>query len=113
MFQDESRRGRRKGVVTLSCTLLSLQMLDYDTMMFQAMENENEEYRQAAIKHYLPYLFDYVAEINQEQYKKIQEIQRQQKVKKATYLFMEDSDDSHFWLECTFEPNDKKVLFRT
>ena len=95
-------------MVTLSCTLLSLQMLDYDTMMFQAMENENEEYRQAAIKHYRPYLFDYVAEINQEQYKKIQEIQRQQKSEESDLSFMEDSDNSYFWLECTFEPNDKK-----
>lgn len=107
-FKTKVEGEEESGVVTLSCTLLSLQMLDYDTMMFQAMENENEEYRQAAIKHYRPYLFDYVAEINQEQYKKIQEIQRQQKSEESDLSFMEDSDNSYFWLECTFEPNDKK-----
>ncbi len=101
--------GKEGSFVTLSCTLLSLQMLDYDTMMFRAMENRDDEgYREAAIKHYRPYLFDYVAEINQEQYKKIQEIQRQQKREEREFSFMEESDDSYFWLECTFKQNDRK-----
>lgn len=103
----ETREGKDgESTITLSCTLLSLQMLDYDTMMFRAMENqEDEEYRQAAIKYYRPYLFDYVTEIDQDQYKKIQEIQKRQKRMEREFSAGEDLDDSYFWLACTFQPN--------
>lgn len=83
--------------VLLQCSLLTLQMLDYDLMMFRAMsDGEDEDYRNAALNHYHPYLFSYVAEVNWEDYKKLQRLQEAS----------EGREDSapYVWLPCTFNP---------
>lgn len=88
-------------VFTLSCSLLTLQMLDYDIMMFRAMEDrQDEEYRDAAIKHYRPYLFNYVAEIDKKMFKKLKELQRNEYSNKS-----ENNLSDYIWLECTFNPD--------
>lgn len=76
---------------------MTLQMLDYDLMMFRAMsDGEDEDYRNAALNHYHPYLFSYVAEVNWEDYKKLQRLQE----------VSEGREDSapYVWLPCTFNP---------
>ena len=69
--------GARREVMTLQFSLLTLQMLDYDFMMFRAMGNmEDEDYREAAQRHYRPYFFSYVAEIDREKYKELRRLQK-------------------------------------
>lgn len=98
-------------VFTLSCTLLTLQMLDYDIMMFTAMDDQNdEEYRNAATKHYRPYFFNYVAEIDMKKYKKLQELQRWQEHFESNIILPDEQDKSYIWLECTFNPLTNKSL---
>lgn len=107
-YSDRSADAKSKGeedTITLSCTLLTLQMLDYDTMMFRAMTDQgNREYRNAAIKHYRPYLFNYVAEINQGKFKILQKKQ-QELWKYNTTLentLLDARDEPYLWLSCTF-----------
>ena len=97
------RRLKDGGTVTLQCSLLTLQMLDYDIMMFQAMSNsEDEEYKKAAQRFYRPYLFSYVAEINRDQYDRLRELQ-----KKAGEALPHERNESfpYLWLVCTFNPD--------
>lgn len=111
LFSDNWKREREyrrkdsenEEVITFSCTLLTLQMLDYDAMIFRAMTDQDDdgddEYRDATIKYYRPYLFDYVLELNQEKYKKLQEIQ------KWKYRMSTESsvrDEPYIWMTCTF-----------
>lgn len=94
-----------EDVFTLSCTLLTLQMLDYDIMMFKAMDDQGDkEYRDAAIKHYRPYLFNYVAEIDVEKYNKLLELQRCQERCESNIISPDEQDKSYIWFECTFNP---------
>lgn len=86
--------------VILQCSLLTLQMLDYDIMMFNAMNDpEDPEYRDAAQTYYHPYFFSYIVELNQEKYN---ELQRLQKNLWEGDLVNESS--RYLWLECTFNP---------
>lgn len=89
-------------VITLQCSLLTLQMLDYDIMMFRAMnDSEDEEYREEARRFYRPYLFSYVAEINQETYDKLRELQNNIK---GNSLNKVNEQNPYLWLTCTFNP---------
>lgn len=90
---------KENETVLLQCSLLTLQMLDYDLMMFRAMGDEEDiAYKDAALNHYHPYLFSYVAEVNLDDYKKLQRFQEAS----------EDREDSapYVWLPCTFNPKD-------
>ncbi|MCH5281452.1 MAG: hypothetical protein J1E61_08270 [Lachnospiraceae bacterium] len=101
-FDEEtfSRRSDEMEVITLQCSLLTLQMLDYDIMMFRAMsDEEDEEYREEAKKFYRPYLFSYVAEINRDQYERLGELQRKTE---RNFPVEEDGPSPHLWLACTF-----------
>lgn len=89
-------------VITLQCSLLTLQMLDYDIMMFRAMnDTEDEEYREEAQRFYRPYLFSYVAEINREKYERLRKLQS--KIERNP-LNEEDEPSPYLWLACTFNP---------
>ena len=47
-------------------------MFDYDIMMFDIMEDsEDEAYADAAKKYYCPYIFGYVAEVDREKYRQL------------------------------------------
>ena len=90
-------------VITLQCSLLSLQMLDYDIMMFRAMnDSEDEEYREEARRFYRPYLFSYVAEINREKYKRLKEVQRKME---RNPIDEEGEYLPYLWMACTFSPD--------
>ena len=90
-------------VITLQCSLLSLQMLDYDIMMFRAMnEIQDEEYREEARRFYRPYLFSYVAEINREKYERLKEVQRKME---TNPIDEEDEYSPYLWMACTFSPD--------
>lgn len=93
-------------VISLSCTLLTLQMLDYDHMMFRAMtDRQDKKHRDAAIEYYRPYLFSYVAEIDKKGFEKLQNLQKQQEYSsKSENNKSDDRDLSYIWLECTFNP---------
>lgn len=96
-----------KNVITLSCTLLTTQMLDYDIMMFNAIANTDDtEYSNAAKNHYRPYLFNYVAEIDHNTYK---DLQRTQQIYIKTHENI-SPNEQYVWLECTFYHNAKESL---
>lgn len=97
-----------EDTITLSCSLLTLQMLDYDIMMFRAMEDqEDQEYRDAATNYYRPYLFNFVAEIDQKKYKELQKLQIE---KYGTTSENIRPDERNVWLECTFIPTTKSLV---
>lgn len=98
---DMWEKDGKENLITFSCTLLTLQMLDYDTMMFEAMSNqEDAEYSNAAKEYYRPYLFSYVAEINRDTYLNLCKVQFEQK---SIIDTLEKKDASHVWMECTFD----------
>lgn len=86
--------------ITLKCSLLTLQMLDYDFMMFRAMNDKDEEYREAALKHYRPYLFDYVVELNKNTYGELQRLQE-----KHIESNKKNERSPYLWMECAFDPD--------
>lgn len=86
--------------ITLSCTLLTFDMLYYDTLMFHAMNNQEDiEYRDAAISYYRPYLFSYVAEIDHKKLRELQILQKQ--IYGPIYENAPDARD--IWLECAYD----------
>ena len=104
---DENRikREGENETITLQCSLLTLQMLDYDIMMFRAMnDTADEEYSSAAQQHYRPYFFSYVVEITQEKYDKLKELQKNLLGVERTLLNEEDEPSPYVWLACTFNP---------
>lgn len=96
----------KEETITLQCSLLTLQMLDYDLMMFRAMANtEDEEYRKAALKHYRPYLFDYIAEIKKDTYEQLRSLQENY-VKSSNESSLKENEGSpYLWMECAFKPD--------
>lgn len=105
MDGNEVKEKDENEVITLQCSLLTLQMLDYDIMMFRAMEDiEDEEYRSAALKYYRPYLFSYVIEISREKYKELQYLQNNIVEPERTSV-EEETPSPYLWMECTFNPN--------
>ena len=101
-FQSEEGANDRE-TITLQCSLLTTQMLDYDVMMFRAMSDlEDEEYSEAARRFYRPYLFSYVTDINREDYEKLRELQERME---GTSSDNEEGRSPYLWLACTFDPN--------
>lgn len=93
-------------VITLQCSLLTLQMLDYDIMMFRAMsDEEDKEYREAAKRYYRPYLFGYVAEVDQNQYRELRQMQRGLLGMERESLLRENDSSPYVWMACTFNPD--------
>ena len=106
MFENNSAE-----VITLQCSLLTLQMVNYDIMMFNAMKNtEDEDYKNAAIRHYRPYFFSFVAEIKYKEYKELKEIQHRLKNKRSDFRDMEAEEIPYMWMECTFNPAYKRSI---
>lgn len=98
---NEIADGRK--AITLQCSLLTTQMLEYDVMMFQAMSDlEDVEYSEEAKRFYRPYLFSYVTEIDRENYEQLRELQRRME---RPSLGEEDDRSPYLWLSCTFTPN--------
>lgn len=97
------RSDREDRVITLTCSLLTTQMLDYDIMMFEAMSNqEDREYREEAQRFYRPYLFSYVMELDEKKYDALRKLQE----KVAEESWWEDNkSDPYLWLACTFAPD--------
>jgi len=88
-------------VVTLYCSLLTLEMLSYDGLMFNAMKDtEDEDYKNAAIKHYRPYLFGFVAEINRNKYEEIKKLQKELGKDEKIGLNTKGSENPYIWMEC-------------
>lgn len=100
-----------KNIITLSCTLLTLQMLDYDVMMFRAMNDQGDkEYRDAAINHYRPYLFNYVAEIDQKKFEELQKLQQQKYSRTSENNMTDARNEPYLWLEASFNPDINSAL---
>ena len=97
-FQEESE-GENNAVI-VSCSLLTLQILDYDLMMFRAINSQNVEYSNSAKHHYRPYLFSFVAELDRQKYDKLLDLF--EKAKNREYILPDSENDSFLWLECTF-----------
>lgn len=96
----------KNEVIMLQCSLLTLQMLDYDSMIFRAMSDiEDDEYRRAAQQHYRPYLFSYIVEVDEEKYKKLKELQKRLEGLERLSLDEEDEPSPYLWLACTFDPD--------
>lgn len=90
-------------VVTLSCSLMTIQMLEYDTMMFEAMrDEEDQEYREAAQRFYRPYLFSYVMELDEKKYDALKKLQ--ERVAEESRRENNESDP-YLWFACTFASN--------
>lgn len=88
-------------VVTLYCSLLTLEMFFYDVLMFNAMrDTEDEDYKNAAIKHYRPYLFGFVAEINRNKYEEIKKLQKKLSEVENIGLYTKGSENPYIWMEC-------------
>lgn len=81
-------------------------MLDYDIMMFRAMSDaEDEEYKKEAQQYYRPYIFSYVAEVTQEKYIKLKELQKRLVGSERTSPDVEDGSSPYVWMSCTFNPD--------
>ena len=87
-------------VVTLSCSLMTTQMLDYDTIMFEAMSDEQD--REAAQRFYRPYLFSYVMELDEKKYDALRKLQ--ERVAEES-RWENNESDPYLWLACTFTPD--------
>ena len=95
----------RGETIVIQCSLLTLQMLDYDVMMFRAMgDTEDRGYRNASRHYYRPYFFSYIAEVGREEYRKLQELQRKQDGQEDL-LDERGRRLPHQWLACTFSPD--------
>lgn len=95
----------KREVMTLQCSLLTLQMLNYDFMMFRAMgDMEDEGYREAAQRHYRPYFFSYVAEIDREKYKGLKKLQ-ENCAELNRYSLDGEEQPPYLWFSCTFNPD--------
>ena len=95
--------GDENEIITLQCSLLTSQMLDYDIMMFRAMnDSQNDGYREEAQRFYRPYLFSYVAEIDRKNYERLRKLQR---IIKGESLDEKDEPSLYLWLTCTFNQN--------
>lgn len=102
-YRDRIQSETENEAITLQCSLLTLQMLDYDVMMFRAMsDQEDEEHRTEAQKFYRPYLFSYVAEINRKTFEGLKKLQKRT-AKSVDNVRCEESP--YFWLPCTFNSN--------
>ncbi len=108
MFYDEA--GGHEAVV-IQGSLLTEQMLEYDRLMFGAMsDNEDEEYSMAAKRHYHPYLFSFVAEVDREQYKVLKGLQSDPA---GSFSAKEgDLPSPYRWWSCTFDPEGRKPDFK-
>ena len=90
-------------VVTLQCSLLTHEMLDYDYMMFSIMDSEIAEYKNAAIRHYRPYFFSFITEINRNTYEKIKKLQIKLIEAEKNKLPSEEDESPYIWMECTLD----------
>ena len=98
---DGDSLNNSEEVVTLYCSLLTLEMLFYDGLMFSAMrDTEDEDYKNAAIKHYRPYLFGFVAEINRNKYEEIKKLQKKLSKDEKIGLNTKGSENPYIWMEC-------------
>ncbi len=109
LCRDEERPDweSESGYITLSCSLLTLQMLDYDTMMFRAMSDETDpEYAEAARQYYRPYLFGFVVELSKDKY---EELRRQQERLAGDRQGQpgDGRQSPYLWMACTFSPSDR------
>lgn len=102
---DVENRNDINETITLQCSLLTSQILDYDTMMFQAMsDTEDREYSNSAMQHYRPYLFSYVMEIDDDTYSKLKILQGKiSELEKHDLSHSKDEPSSYFWMPCTFD----------
>lgn len=99
------RENNEEGII-LQCSLLTLQMIHYDSMMFTAMNSDNDSaYKESAIERYHPYFFTFIAEIERGQYKKLKNAQKKLKRNNVS-----GEDDSYLWMECTFIPIQEKSI---
>lgn len=97
---DDKKSRYVKETVTLHCSLVTVDMLAYDSFMFSAMrDTEDQVYKDEAIKHYRPYFFGFVVEIDWKKYEEIKKMQMAQ--------YGQDSEDTYVWMECRFENNSK------
>ena len=98
---DGDSLNNSEEVVTLYCSLLTLEMFFYDGLMFNAMrDTEDEDYKNAAIKHYRPYLFGFVAEINRNKYEEIKKLQKKLSEVENIGLNTKGSENPYIWMEC-------------
>ena len=98
---DGDSLNNSEEVVTLYCSLLTLEMFFYDVLMFNAMrDTEDEDYKNAAIKHYRPYLFGFVAEINRNKYEEIKKLQKELGKDEKIGLNTKGSENPYIWMEC-------------
>lgn len=105
-FESENDINSEKKVVLLQCSLITMQMLSYDDMMFAAMKSDNElDYKENAIKNYRPYFFSFVAELDRNKYEILEAVQRDIKRNHKN-----NGDDSYVWMECTSIPQDRKNI---
>ena len=104
-YKYNYRRENNEEGIILQCSLLTLQMIHYDSMMFSAMNSDNDPaYKEDAKERYHPYFFNFIAEIKQGQY---EELKNAQKNLKRNNLGGED--DSYLWMECTFIPVQESI----
>lgn len=106
---EELSRGKikfeKEEKVTLYFSLATLQMFDYDIMMFDIMENsEDEAYADAAKKYYCPYIFGYVAEVDREKYRQLCLLQEE------VYGSGTEAEESgsYRWFLCMLDQGDNK-----
>ena len=79
-------------------------MINYDNFMFSAMRyTENENYKNAAIKHYRPYFFSFIAEINRNEYEDIKKVQIKLIEAEKNELPSEEDESPYIWMECILD----------
>ncbi len=80
----------------LQCSLLTLPMLHYDRMILSTIQEID------GIFDYRPYFFNFIAEINGNEFQSLQNIQN-----KISSNNKVKDEDSYIWMECTFDLNER------
>ncbi len=80
----------------LQCSLLTLPMLHYDRMILSTIKEID------GIFDYRPYFFNFIAEINGNEFQSLQNIQN-----KISSNNKDKDEDSYLWMECTFDLNER------
>lgn len=90
-FSEYDKYTDNQKSILLQCSLLTLPMLFYDQMMLSATPNNRDIYG------YKPYFFNFIAEINRNEFQILQNIQN----KISSNNNVKD-EDSYIGMECTF-----------
>ena len=97
-FSEYDKYINNQKSMLLQCSLLTLPMLYYDQIMLSAEQDKRDIYG------YQPYFFNFIAEINRNEFQILQNIQN-----KISSNNKVKDEDSYFWMESTFVSDERFI----